>query len=199
MSVSPQHMGLRACWSKYLKIHFYKATFWPIKHQHPPELPVHAAVHAAVCCSAVLEALSQCCSLGLVLDSSPLPQPQGFALFICLCYLWKGFSRSWQRGTGRDGSNKGGWIPLAAQLRPSPSCSCNSSDCLSCCSWSSKWGTLPVLPALGQPGSWEWGDGVGGEPCVSLLFPICSWDQTPGPNNMWPDPGGCLPTAPDSF
>lgn len=59
------------------------------------------------------------CCLGLVLDFSPFPQPRGFILFICLFYLWKGFSCSRPSGTGSDCSSKGGCILLAAQPRPS--------------------------------------------------------------------------------
>lgn len=59
------------------------------------------------------------CCLGLALDFSPFLQTQDFILFVCLFYLWKGFSRSWQSGTGSDCSSEGGCILLAAQSHPS--------------------------------------------------------------------------------
>lgn len=59
------------------------------------------------------------CRLGLVLDFSLFPQPWGFIFFLCLFYLWKGFSCSWQSGTGSDCSSKGGCILVTAQPCPS--------------------------------------------------------------------------------
>ena len=52
---------------------------------------------------------------------SSFPPTLGFCfiVFICLFYLWKGFSCSRQSGTGSDCSSKAGCIPLTAQPRPS--------------------------------------------------------------------------------
>lgn len=78
-------------------------------------IAVNSTAHCSCCLALLPTGRAQKCAV-LV---SPFPHTQDFILFVCLFYLWKGFSCSWQSGTGNDCSNEGECILLAAQPQPS--------------------------------------------------------------------------------